>query len=232
VPRPTPFDLVFGTLADERFPRIRAGLEGEDRAADDRDAFLLDREVVTLLSDLRPEEGVGEAIDQLVALVHHAYLMWHAGRWTFRVSPARARSILAAGRHAEQPGAEPAAYYLQWPPRMLWAEVTPGAPHEPLDGWFAATVPGTHTLRVLSVFGLHADRMGFTVAEVVRDRADTLVRTEGTPIFPPVLPGGREAGLYSLTGTEELLEIAWRSHAVIAALPRAARTSSDTVELA
>ena len=40
----------------------------------------MDREVVTLLRDLRPEEGLGEAMDQMVALVHHAYLTWAAGR--------------------------------------------------------------------------------------------------------------------------------------------------------
>ena len=41
MPRPTPFDLVFSSIAETVFPTIRAALERGGHAAADRDAFLL-----------------------------------------------------------------------------------------------------------------------------------------------------------------------------------------------
>jgi len=79
MPRPTPFDLVFARTAETIFPAIRTALERGSHEPTDRDAFLIVPEVVSLLHDLRPEEGLGEGMDQLVALVHHAYLLWDAG---------------------------------------------------------------------------------------------------------------------------------------------------------
>ena len=78
MPRPTPFDLVFSQSAQDVFPDITAGSDQAGHEPRDRDRFLMLREVVTLLRELRPEEGLGEGIDQLAALVHHAYLFWEA----------------------------------------------------------------------------------------------------------------------------------------------------------
>ena len=64
-PRSTPFDLVFGDTARRIFPDISTALSQSGAEPRDRDAFLMVREVVTLLRELRPEEGLGEAIDQL-----------------------------------------------------------------------------------------------------------------------------------------------------------------------
>ena len=50
-----------------------------------------------------------------------------------------------------------------------------------------------------------------------RDRgpaAGALERPDGTPLFSPVLAGGQAAGLYSLVGREELLELGWRARAL------------------
>jgi hypothetical protein len=80
--RPTPFDLVFAHTAETVFPVVRAALERAGHDPTDRDAFLMVPEVVSLLHDLRPEEGIGEGMDQLVALAHHAYLLWTAGALT------------------------------------------------------------------------------------------------------------------------------------------------------
>src|ERR1700740_2111233 len=74
--RPTPFDLVFAHTAETVFPLVRAALEQGGHDPTDRDAFLMVPEVVSLLHDLRPEEGIGEGMDQLVALAHHAFLLW------------------------------------------------------------------------------------------------------------------------------------------------------------
>ena len=80
MPRPTPFDLVFDPLADDRFPAIRDALASNGRDPRDRDAFLMERASVSLIRELRPEDGVGDGMDQLVALVHHAYLFWAGER--------------------------------------------------------------------------------------------------------------------------------------------------------
>jgi hypothetical protein len=41
-----------------------------------------------------------------------------------------------------------------------------------------------------------------------------LTRPGGVPLFGPVMEGGVEAGLHSVTGMEELLELGWRAIAL------------------
>jgi hypothetical protein len=211
--RPTPFDLVFRQLAQETFPGIHAALEAGGYDARDRDRFLMIREVVTLLRDLRPEEGVGEGIDQLAALVHHSYLYWDAGEPTIQLSAERLTTLLAAA--PEEPADTPPAYYVQIPERKVWAEVIPGQPPEPLDGCFVVSPSdSTSSLRVLGVFGVHPEREGFSVVEATGPRPTALARENGTAPFAPVLAGGAAARLFSITGEEELLDLGWRTRAV------------------
>ena len=66
-------------------------------------------------------------------------------------------------------------------------------------------------LRVLGIFGLRADRPGFSAVEATGARAARLTREDGTTLFSPTLPGGAEAGLRSIIGEEELLELGWRT---------------------
>ena len=110
MPRPTPLDLALHPLADERFPAVRDALVRDHRDSRDRDAFLLTPEVVQLVRDLRPEDGIGEAIDQLVAFVHHAYLFWDGGRITVAIEPGQLEPILA--HRASAPAANGAARYV------------------------------------------------------------------------------------------------------------------------
>ena len=77
-----------------------------------------------------------------------------------------------------------------------------------LDGWFATRA--ADALTVLAIFGLHPGRAGFTVAEVAGARPVELARPDGSPLFAPALAGGEAAGLASVVGAEELLELAWR----------------------
>ena len=200
--RLSPFDLVFGRMVDERFPPLRAALDGTEPT--DRDAFIMTREAIQLVRDLRPDDGMGEAIDQLVALVHHAYLFWADGRIVVDVAP----ELLDAS--AAAPPAAGGACYARFPERRVWAQVVQGAAHEPLDGCFTHALPGD-SLRVLGVFGLHADRAGFSVVEVAGPRATALARESGEPLFAPLMEGGAAAGLRSIAGEEELLEIGWRA---------------------
>ena len=205
--RLTPFDLVFRPASQEIFPGIRRALEEGGHDPRDRDRFLMLREVVTLLRELRPEQGLGEGIDQLAALLHHAYLYWDAGEPTLDVP---LRLVAAGDAGAEEHRADPPlAYYAVMPEHRIWAEVIPGQPSEPLDGCFVHPVPGG-TLRVLGVFGIHRDREGFSVVEAVGARPVCLTRADGSPLFEPILPGGKAAGLFSISGEEELLELGWR----------------------
>jgi hypothetical protein len=217
MPRETPLDLVFHPAAATSFPRIAASLAAAGQDPTDRDAFLMDREVITLLRDLRPDEGLGEAMDQMVALVHHAYLTWAAGGVTLPIARDTAEELLGA---VAPDGTEPrdlAAYYAQFPERMIWARVIENGPPEPLDGVFVFRDP-TGLLRVLGIFGLRSDRPGFSAVEATGPRAARLTREDGTALFAPTLPGAAEAGLRSITGEEELLELGWRTQGVAAAV--------------
>jgi hypothetical protein len=206
--RLTPYDLVFAPLAEERFPPIRAALAAAGRDPLDRDAFLLTAEAAELVHDLRPDEGLGEDIDRLAALVHHVFVFWDVGAELVTVD----RSAMDRLLEAEPAGSElpaAAAPYVQVPERLIWARPLEDEAFEPLDGWFAHLAPDGQ-LRALAVFGLHPDRMGFTVVEAAGARPLRLVRPDGSPLFAPAISGGEAARLRSILGTEELLELAWR----------------------
>jgi hypothetical protein len=218
--RLTPFEIAYGTLAEERFPAIRASLEAAGRDPHDADSFVLDREVAALLRDLVPEEGVGEAVRQHLALLHHAYLYWLEGGWLFRLSRPRARALLDAPWEPGDLSGAPRAYYVQFPERLVWGELEPGEPHEPLDGLFVRPWPEGGYF-VLAVFGVHPAREGFTVVDLDGHREEGAARADGSPLFAPALPGGEAAGLYSVVNREELIELAARTVPLAAAAARA-----------
>jgi hypothetical protein len=212
--RVTPYDLVFSQIAERAFPEMRASIERAGYDPADRDAFLMIPQAVTLLRELRPEEGVGEGMDQLVALLHHVYALWDAGGSTLPVPEERLAELLDSSSPAATTPAEPPwAYYAQFPQQQVWAEVLEGQSHEPLDGCFVhSTAAGG--LRVLGVFGVRPERLGFSVVEAEGHRAPDLRRPDGSLLFSPVLPGGASAGLHSIAGGEELLELGWRTRAM------------------
>jgi hypothetical protein len=216
--RPTPFDLVFGQSAEEVFPKLQLALDQAGHDPRDRDRFLMLREVVTLVRELRPKEGLGEGIDQLAALVHHAYLHWEAGERVLDLTGEQLASLLRSYTGAGDTEEAPSAYYARMPQHRVWAEVIPGHPPEPLDGCFVHSTLDDAALRVLGVFGIHPEREGFSVVEVAGPRPAALARQDGTPLFAPTLPGGGAARLFSLTGEEELLDLAWRTRVVSAEL--------------
>lgn len=210
--RPTPFSLAFGDLASARFPAINRALAAAGADSRDRDAFLLLREVSQLLRELRPDEGLGEGVEALAALVHAAYLFHRGGDPIVTVDEETLRLLVR-----ETPGPRSAApsprdpAYVQLPPLRVWGVTREGAPAEPLDGWFVAE--GKDGLSLVAVFGMHPGREGFTVVEASGPRPDELRRPDGTALFAPMLAGGMTAGLASLSGAEELLELAWRVEA-------------------
>ena len=213
--RPTPFDLVFQRAAESSFPRIAASLAAAGQDPADRDAFLMDREVITLLRELRPDEGLGEAMDQMVALVHHAYLTWAAGGITIPIARESAEELLGPVAPDGSDAQDVPPYYAQLPERMVWARVIEDQAPEPLDGVFVSRAPQS-LLRVLGIFGLRPDRPGFSAVEATGPRAARLTREDGTALFAPTLPGASAAGLRSITGEEELLELGWRTQGLAA----------------
>lgn len=226
-PRPTPFDLVFGELAEAQFPRLASGLEQAGIDPRDRDAFLLRAETATLLRDIHPDDPLGEGIAELAALVHHAFLFWRAGNMTLPLDRASLSALLDENPERVPPGDPlvPPAFYLQLPTRQVWAELVPGDPHEPLDGVFVADA-AHGGIRVLGIFGLHAELGGFTVAEAEGAAPVGLTRVDGAALFSPVLPGGAAARLHSLVGLEELLELGWRARDVACRASRAAESAA------
>jgi len=192
--RATPLDLVFNRAAESTFPRIASSLAAGGHDPADRDAFLMDREVVTL--------------------VHHAYLAWAAGAITIPVGRETAEEML--GRASEGVDSKDVpAYYAQFPERMIWAAVVENEAPEPLDGVFVSRIPAGD-LRVLGIFGLRPDRAGFSAVEATGGRVERLAREDGSPLFHPTLAGGATAGLRSIVGQEELLELGWRTQALAA----------------
>lgn len=207
--RPTPFSLVFGGIAPGRFPSLEKAITEAGRDPRDRDAFLLVREVNELMQELRPDEGFGEGVHALAALIHASYLFWLGGERVVMIDDAALTGLLAAppGDHAPRE-LGPAARYIQLPSLRVWGFPVAGAAPEPLDGWFATARGGA--LSVVAVFGLHPGRVGLTVAEVTGAAPRDLRRADGSPLFAPTLEGGVAAGLASVQGEEELLEVAWR----------------------
>jgi hypothetical protein len=206
--RDTPFPLVLGTIAPDRFPGLREGIAAAKRDPRDRDAFLMVREVVELLREIEPDEGLGEGIGTMAAFLHHGYLYWTDGERTSVIDDA----VLDAALHHGAPGLpEPGtggSRYVQLPPLKVWAAPVEGGAPEPLDGWFAYR--SGDDVSVLAIFGLHPGRAGFTAVEVVGTRPSHLERVDGSPLFSGILPGAERAGLASVVGAEELLELAWR----------------------
>lgn len=206
--RPTPLTLIFSRFTGTAFPFIQKAVAEKGIDPTDRDAFLLIPDAITLMRELRPEEGIGEGMDYLVALGHHAYLAWDAGSLTVPLAAGETEALLEASAPAIPALADaPKAYYAQFLEHQLWARVIDDEAAEPLDGCFVHSTPAG-ALRVLGIFGLRPERFGFTAVEATGSRPDALLRPDGTPLFASTFGAER---LHSITGGEELLELGWRT---------------------
>jgi len=212
MPRLTPYDLAFGADSEQRFAGIRDSLARSGADPHDLDAFVLDREVSAYLRELVPEAGVGVAVREHLALLHHAWLYWASGGWLISLTRDAARRLLAPPGPAAAPATHselPRAFYLQLPERLVWADLGDGAAHQPLDGAFVRPWPGGG-LFILAVAGMHPGHEGFTVVEADGFPGEGPERPDGRPPFAPVMSGGEAAGLYSVDGEAELLELGAR----------------------
>lgn len=203
-PRTHPFALVFGDIAPARFPAVAAVLPPDAPL----DAFLVAAPALELLQDLRPDEGLGDEVDDFVAFVHAAWAWWAAGAVTVPLDAAATRALCGPGR--PDPAA-PRVRYIQVAPRVLWGQL-PGEAHwEPLDGWF--TVPTPAGLRVVACLGVHPDRPGLSVLVAEGPPPELSARADGSAAHAPLMEGGERAGLHAVASPEELLALAWRAAA-------------------
>ncbi len=206
VARPHPFELVFGSLVDVHFPAIREALPADAAL----DAFLVCTPAIELLHELRPDDGLGEAVDDFVAFVHAAWRFWADGAATTPLDADATRALCALDAPAALTASR-TTQYIQVAPRLVWGQLADGEQWEPLDGWFA--LPDPAGLRIVACFGLHADRPGLTVAVVTGTAPPAAARPDGSAPFAPQMPGGDLAGLHALADTGELLLLAWRATA-------------------
>lgn len=213
--RLTPVGAVFGDQLDARFAPIAEGLASAGTEPRDRDAFVLVREVVELLRELvPPEEASPVAVAELVAFVHAAYLYWVDGQCRVRVArPTLERRLGLESARALVAPTVARSYYLELPSQRVWGEAVAGGPAEPLDGCFIQ--PRDGWLSVVGIFGLHPSREGLTIVDAGGARDPGLVRMNGTALFSPQMAGGASAGLFQVTGNQELVELGYRFHEMI-----------------
>ncbi|MES2124464.1 MAG: hypothetical protein V4503_07215 [Gemmatimonadota bacterium] len=200
-----PFDLVFGTMAEERFPPLQAALPPRPGI----DQFLLSRPVVELLRDLRPEEGLGEGVDEFVAFVHACFRYWEDGQRLIGFDEPATRALCETGSASQPTHVRSDTAYIQVAPRLVWGRLDEGDLFEPLDGWFA--LPESGGLRVVACFGVHPNRPGLSLLVVEGPPPGEVRREDGSKLFAPVMPGGDSAGLHAVVAPEELLLLAWRA---------------------
>jgi len=229
--RLTPFALVFGQLAPERFPEIQRAVGDHAATAADRDRFVLLAPVGQLLRELSPDDAPPDAMEAYVRLVHHAYRHWAAGGLVFDVSDATLERAVTAGTLSSR--TPHAAFYLRLPALRVWGAARDDAPPEPLDGVFVTETAVPGAIALLGVFGMHGERPGFS-AVAVEGRADLdrasageveipLQRDDGSPLFAPQLSGGREAAVHSVANTGEMLLLVCRLLPYLPALPGGAQ---------
>jgi hypothetical protein len=208
--RPQPFDLLFGAFRAERFPAIHVAL-GDRR---DLAAFLFAAPALELMRELRPDEGLGEGVDDFVALVHAAYCFWRSGEPISVLDDAGTRRLAANADDRTLPRAPMSEMgetrYFQVAPRLIWGQLDPAEAFEPLDGWFGWQVENGD-LRMVSCFGVHEQRPGVSVVVVQGPPVGHVTRADGSPLFSPTMPGGDAAGLLAVSAPEELLLLGWRA---------------------
>ncbi|MGH7522918.1 MAG: hypothetical protein ACREK8_01260 [Gemmatimonadales bacterium] len=200
-----PFDLLFAGFRESRFPAIRAEIGARADLAD----FMLSAAAAELMGELRPDEGLGEGIDEFVALVHAAYRYWCDGEQTTRLDAATTLALCEPDAAAPTPSGDGVVRYVQVAPRLIWARLTDETSFEPLDGWFAVPIP--IGLRVVACLGIHPARPGVSVVTVEGTASTLQSRADGTAPFAPTMSGGDLAGLRAIATPQELLWLSFQA---------------------
>lgn len=195
-----PFDLLFAGFREDRFPAIRAEIGPRVEIAE----FMLSAAAAELMGELRPDEGLGEGIDEFVALVHAAYRYWCDGEQTTQLDVAATLGLCDAGTTPTRTASgDGVVRYVQVAPRLIWGRLADDTSFEPLDGWFAVPIPAG--LRVVACLGVHPARPGLSVVAVEGSAPVLAGRSDGTAPFAPTMSGGDVAGLRAIATPQELL---------------------------
>lgn len=235
--RRTPFELTFpdAETADEFVSSVASAAEaaGVD-PADRRDFVTLDA-VGSFLRRIRPEgDGrVGpEAAYDYALLLYHAFHFARHGASPLLVSEGTARALVEGGTTtpAGLTLSDPAGY-AQLPRNLFWIQPSPDEPAEAVDGFFWC-LGEQGLMHVLLAAGIRDDRPGLAVVPVpeapwaeAAEWLDAPVRSEGRD-FASTLPGGELDELYSFTTAGEVLKLAARLFAHVAAGPAAPAVES------
>ncbi len=176
---------------------------------------MLSGPALELMGRLRPDEGLGDAVDDFVAFVHAAWRFWCDGKqMVVRFDEAATRALCHPGQARARRGAPP----MPRRSRGIFRSTL---------GWYGGASPATRpmnhsmagsprapgrSLRVVACFGLHSARPGLSVVVAEGARAASrLVARMVSLIFSPMMPGGDIAGLHAVAAPEELLLLAWRA---------------------
>lgn len=206
--RPTPFDLVFADLAEAHFGDVAQEAEQRNQDVTDRAQFASLPTVQRILGAMEVPgliEQAPEAAAEYLSVLYAAYHFWAAGKPVVALD----RSSLEE-RLSVSPPAVTDARYVQLPERIVWAQIAPDQPHEPIDGLFVAAGPQGREYTVVAILGLRPDRGGFSqITAVATPEEFAAAPSESrTPPFAPVLEGGDRMGFKSVTNSAELLLLA------------------------
>ena len=215
-PSSMPWMPLLEAIGEQRFEEIKADLAARRTDDLDRDAFVLNGVVASLLRELVPEDAPAEAVTSYAALLHMLYAAWARG-WPATIVDEDALRRALTGFPPLSPLPSPLFSYVQVPPLLVWAQPSPEAPHEPLHGLFVVAAP--HRLRVLAIVGAHELRKGFTTmeADAPLPLAPPGPRADGSPAFASVIPGGERKRLISLVSPGELAALALLAQAATGA---------------
>lgn len=225
--RRTPYELAFPDpdAADAlvRSVEEEAQARGLDPAA--LPTFFLLAAVGDFVRELRGPEAPPESLHDYVSLIYHGFHFHRAGCPVNVVGEAAARRLVEGPLPRGAPEPPTPSGYAQLPRHLFWVGGDrPGAPAEPVDGFFWA-VDADGALRVLLATGIREDRPGLAVVAVpeaplaeARDWLDARVREHGGD-FATTLPGGELERLYSLTAAGEALKLAARLFAYMDSAP-------------
>lgn len=204
-----PFDHVFGSVARERFPAIRAEALALRKDVTDPGHFASLAEVQRTLEVIESPELLAarpEAAAEYLLGLYAAYRFWDAGSRTVVLTRGEVERALAhpARRYGRVP-----SVYVQLPERWFWGQVEPEGPHEPVDGVFVAADAGGRELTVVAVLGLRPDRAGFSQVAVRTTLAEAWEAISAEmPSFAPAMEGGEAAGLRSLRSAVDVVGLA------------------------
>ena len=216
--RATPFSLVFTEIGPDRFPAVARALRLQGRASVDRDAFVLLEPVAHLVRELAGTDVTAEEMEAHLLLLHHAFRHWEAGGVVYRLREETLAHAVAQDLIAADPPHP--ALYIQVPAGRVWRSRAGDPAPEPLDGMFVTRTADPGMMAVLGVFGMHRTRPGFSATGVegradehpagLGERALAVRRSDGSPLFAPLLTGGTGVGLYSVLDPDELMLLTWR----------------------